>query len=219
MIISINMSFIIINNLYIYLTNKINFNLKCISKFKIKFTFLLIISNPFSYLFNNDIDIDGTLLTPEGKVSERTKNIICKVLNKYPDLHFVLASGRARPATQKIREVLNIMKRPNTESLLTNGCVIYSSDNKILYQNTIPTEFFIRAHKIVIPSPENTYLYSIGDDAFTYSEYWAKVIKDKYEEQTVVIDKDEFIKKIETGEVKVNKFCLLVKDPEEANSK
>jgi len=162
-------------------------------------------------------DIDGTLLTPEGKVSERTKNIICKVLNKYPDLHFVLASGRARPATQKIREVLNIMKRPNTESLLTNGCVIYSSDNKILYQNTIPTEFFIRAHKIVIPSPENTYLYSIGDDAFTYSEYWAKVIKDKYEEQTVVIDKDEFIKKIETGEVKVNKFCLLVKDPEEAN--
>ncbi|OUM68358.1 hypothetical protein PIROE2DRAFT_68705 [Piromyces sp. E2] len=162
-------------------------------------------------------DIDGTLLTPEGKVSERTKNVICKVLEKYPDLHFVLASGRARPATQQIREVLNIMKRPNTESLLSNGCVIYDSDSKILYQETIPTEFFIKAHGIVKPSPEYTYMYSIGDDAFSYNEYWVKAIKDRYEEQTVLIDKDEFTKKIEIGEVKVNKFCFLVKDPVEAD--
>lgn len=162
-------------------------------------------------------DIDGTLLTPEGKISERTKNVICKVLEKYPDLHFVLASGRARPATQQIRKILNIVNKPNTESLLSNGCVIYDSNSNILYQDTIPTEFFIKAHKIVEPSPEYAYMYSIGDDAITYNEYWAKTIKDRYEEQTVVTDKDKLIKKIETGEVKVNKFCILITDPKEAN--
>ncbi|ORX46203.1 hypothetical protein BCR36DRAFT_297938 [Piromyces finnis] len=172
--------------------------------------------NFFLYCYN--IDIDGTLLTPEGKLSERTKNVINKILEKNKDLHFVLASGRAMPATQQIRNTLNIIKRPNTESILSNGCVIYDSESNIIYQNTIPTEFFVKAHKVLKPSSEYTYMYSIGNDAFTYNEYWAKTIKEKYEEQTVVIDKDEFTKKIEMGEIKVNKFSILVKSSEEAEN-
>jgi len=160
-------------------------------------------------------DIDGTLLTPEGKISERTKNVIGEVLKKYQDLHFVLASGRARPATQQIRKVLNINGRPNTESLLSNGCVIYDSDGGILFQKSIPTEFFVKAHKIIKPSSDVVYMYSSGDDAFTFSEPWAKEIKDKYEEQTVVVKMDEFVRKIETGELMVNKFCFLTRQPSE----
>ena len=164
------------------------------------------------------IDIDGTLLTPEGKISDKTKNVIEQVLGKYPDLHFVLASGRARPATQQIRKILNINGRPNTESLLSNGCVIYDSKGGILFQKSIPTEFFVKAHKIINPSSDVVYMYSIGDDAFTFSEEWAKEIKDKYEEQTVVVELEKFIHKIESGELMVNKFCFLTRQSSEVES-
>jgi len=160
-------------------------------------------------------DIDGTLLTPKGKISDKTKNVIEQILEKYPDLHFVLASGRARPATQQIRKILNINGRPNTESLLSNGCVIYDSKGGILFQKSIPTEFFVKAHKIIDPASDVVYMYSIGDDAFTFSEEWAKEIKDKYEEQTVVVKLEKFIHKIESGELMVNKFCFLTRQPSE----
>jgi len=161
-------------------------------------------------------DIDGTLLTPSGKLSERTKNVIRRVLNKYPDIHFVLASGRARPATLDIRENLEITNRPNTESLLSNGCVIYDSNSNVLYQDTIPSDFFIKAHKIIKPSPQFTYLYSTVENAFTYNEKWVQFIKEKYDEQIFIINKDDFVNKIETGKVQVNKFCFLVSEAKEA---
>ena len=63
------------------------------------------------------------------------------------------------------------------------------------------------------------YMYSIGDDAFTFSEAWAKEIKDKYEEQTVVVELDEFVRKIESGELMVNKFCFLTRQSSEVESK
>lgn len=161
-------------------------------------------------------DIDGTLLTPTGKLSERTRNVVRRILNKYPDLHFVLASGRARPATLHIREKLDIMNRPHTESLLSNGCVIYDSNSNVLYQDTIPSDFFIKAHKIIKPSTQYTYLYSTVEDAFTYNDRWVKTIKEKFDEQVLIIDKDEFVEKVETGIVQVNKFCFLVSELKEA---
>ncbi|OUM68359.1 hypothetical protein PIROE2DRAFT_3957, partial [Piromyces sp. E2] len=160
--------------------------------------------------------IDGTLLNPSGKLSERTRNVVRRVLKKYPDLHFVLASGRARPATLHIREKLDIVNRPHTESLLSNGCVIYDSNSNVLYQDTIPSDFFIKAHKIIKPSPQYTYLYSTVEDAFTYNEKWVKIMKEKYEEQVLIIDKDDFVRKVETGKVQVNKFCFLVSESKEA---
>ncbi|ORX46202.1 hypothetical protein BCR36DRAFT_297899, partial [Piromyces finnis] len=161
--------------------------------------------------------IDGTLLTPAGKLSERTKYVIHRVLNKYPNLHFVLASGRARPATLHIREKLNIINRPYTESLLSNGCVVYDSNNNVVYQDTIPSDFFIKAHKIIKPSQKYTYLYSTIDDAITYSERWAKIMKEKYKEQVLIADKNEFVQKVETGKVQVNKFSFLVSEAKEAD--
>ncbi|ORY21482.1 hypothetical protein LY90DRAFT_463364 [Neocallimastix californiae] len=161
-------------------------------------------------------DIDGTLLNPNGKISERTATVIKKVLEKYPNLYFVLASGRSRPATTDICKVLDIVNRPNTESILCNGCIIYDSLGNIIWQNTIPVDFIVKCHEILKDSYPKNLLYSSGDDAFMFDEEWAKVARDMYQEQTVIIDPEEYIEKVKSGESEVNKVCYLVNNPSEA---
>jgi len=51
------------------------------------------------------------------KFLKELKNIINKILNKYPDLCLVIAFGRTRPTTIKIHNSLGIIDRRNTESL------------------------------------------------------------------------------------------------------
>lgn len=162
-------------------------------------------------------DIDGTLLDPNGKISKRTETVIKKVLQKYPDLHFILASGRARPATTEIREALGIVDRPKTESLLCNGCIVYDSVGNIIWESTLPIDFLIKFYNILKTHPNNGFLFSCGDDAIMVDEKWEKIARDDYQEQTVLVDKEEYIKKVESGESKVNKVCYLVNDENEAH--
>ncbi|ORX46213.1 hypothetical protein BCR36DRAFT_297996, partial [Piromyces finnis] len=156
--------------------------------------------------------LDGTLLDSEGNVSERTRTVIRKVLEKYPDLHFVLASGRARPATMEIREALGILDRPNTESLLCNGCIIYDYQGNIVWQSTLPKEFVIKAYNLFKTDPTSVYFYSTGDDAIMFSEKWAKISSERYKEHTVLSDKEEYIKKVQSDKVKINKMCAIVSE-------
>lgn len=155
-------------------------------------------------------DLDGTLLDENGQVSERTASIIRKVLEKYPNVHFVLASGRARPATMKIREALGLIGRPNTESLLCNGCILYDSEGNILWQSTLPKEFVVKVHNLFKEDPEGVYFYSSGDDAIMFNEKWAKISNERFQEHTVLVDKDEYIKKVESSEAYVNKVGVVV---------
>ncbi|ORX46204.1 hypothetical protein BCR36DRAFT_414192 [Piromyces finnis] len=157
-------------------------------------------------------DIDGTLVTPEGKVSERTEKVIQKILKKYPNLHFVLASGRARPATKQICEKLQIVKRPNTEYILCNGCIIYDYNSNIVWQDTLSPELLRKVHELLKPSSECIYMYCVGDDTVLYDKEWAKILRDEYEEQTVVKDIEEYIQEIESGRVKINKLGFLISD-------
>jgi len=155
-------------------------------------------------------DLDGTLLDDNGQVSERTASVIRKVLEKYPNVHFVLASGRARPATMKIREALGLIGRSNTESLLCNGCILYDSEGNILWQSTLPKEFVLKVHNLFKEDPEGVYFYSSGDDAIMFNEKWAKISNERFQEHTVLVDKDEYIKKVESGEAYVNKVGVVV---------
>ncbi|ORY76151.1 hypothetical protein LY90DRAFT_698838 [Neocallimastix californiae] len=160
-------------------------------------------------------DLDGTLINPQGDISQNTRTIIKKILKKYPDLHFVIATGRARPATADVREKLGITERPNTESLLLNGCIIYDYKGNIIWQNTLPTEFVLQFHNLLKNYPKEDYFYSSEDDAIMFNEEWARRSRENYHENTIVVDKEEHIKKVASGETKINKLCFIVTDSED----
>ncbi|KAG4094418.1 hypothetical protein H8356DRAFT_514056 [Neocallimastix lanati (nom. inval.)] len=167
-------------------------------------------------------DLDGTLLNPNGEISERTSTIIKKVLDKFPNLHFVITSSRERPAIKHIREALGILNRPNTESILLNGCIIYESSGKIIWQNTLPNEFVVKFHNILNSFSNDNYIYSCEDDAVLFNKNLEREAREDFQKKTILVDSHEYNKKVEAGEVKVNKICFLAaneKEGEEINSK
>ncbi|ORX82268.1 hypothetical protein BCR32DRAFT_326930 [Anaeromyces robustus] len=162
-------------------------------------------------------DLDGTLLNKKGQVSERTKTIIKKILKKYPDLHFVIATGRTRPSTIHVREALGIMDRPNTESLQSNGCVVYDSKGEIIWQNLLPIEYVLKFHEFIKAYPQAVYFYASGDDIISFEDKFfkrphlgSKKPNSGYKKNPQVYNKEEYIKRVELGESKINKVSLFV---------
>lgn len=160
-------------------------------------------------------DLDGTLLNSKRKVSNKTSSVVRKILKKYPNLHFVLATGRAKPATKLIREKLGIDNRPKTESLLCNGCLIYDSDGAIIWQNVLPQDFILNVHRKLCEGlfPECVIFYSSGDYIVLFQEEWAKFATEKCDEIAIVEDMQEYTKKIESGNAKINKIGFMVFEP------
>lgn len=67
-------------------------------------------------------DLDGTLLTSEKKIDERTKAAIQKAMDQ--GIHVVLASGRDRAGTRFVYEPLGLENGENFLALI-NGQIIY----------------------------------------------------------------------------------------------
>ena len=154
-------------------------------------------------------DLDGTLLNQKGQVSERTKTVIGKILERNPDLHFVIATGRTRPATMKVRESLNIIDKPNTESLLSNGCVVYDYNGEILWQSNLPKEFVVKFEELLKPYPKCVYFYAAGDDMITFDEKFARMARERVGERAISEKKEKFVEDIKSGKREVNKLSIF----------
>ncbi|ORX60024.1 hypothetical protein BCR36DRAFT_342292 [Piromyces finnis] len=155
-------------------------------------------------------DLDGTLLNDEGQVSEKTKEVVGKILKKYPHLHFVIATGRTRQATIYVREALNIINKPNTESITSNGCVIHDSNNKIIYKNTLPSEYILKFHDLMIANPKALYGYTYGDGFVVFDEIFAKKLREIIKENVTVMEEEEHINKVKSGEMAdINKVSYM----------
>ena len=82
------------------------------------------------------LDIDGTLTNSKGQISNYTKKIISKLVNK--DIKVILASGR------NIDSVVKISKACNASQIVIadNGSSIYDySKNEFLFFKNINNEF------------------------------------------------------------------------------
>jgi len=188
-------SYFILSSFLIFLKNKASYNIKQVipdgSKIKII-----------------SVDLDGTLLNENSKVSDRTKEVVGKVLEKYPDLHFVISTGRPKVAITRIREALNITERPNTESLLSNGCVLYDSKGEIIWQKIIPTEFVVKFHEFVKSYPEGVYFFASGDDTLVMNEKWAKNPQNETDVERATTKK-KILEDILSGNKMVNKVSFF----------
>ncbi|WP_245831750.1 Cof-type HAD-IIB family hydrolase [Oceanobacillus senegalensis] len=80
------------------------------------------------------LDMDGTLLTSNHEVSQRTKNAIAKALEK--DIHVVLSTGRGFQTCHPFAKELKL-----TSYLITaNGGEIWTVDKRLLNQHLLQAE-------------------------------------------------------------------------------
>ncbi|KAG4100178.1 hypothetical protein H8356DRAFT_1290213 [Neocallimastix lanati (nom. inval.)] len=160
-------------------------------------------------------DLDGTLLNSEGNVSERTKTVVGKILDKYSDVHFVLATGRSRRGASVVRKALGIENKPNTESILGNGCFIYDSNGKLLWENTLPLDYVFKFHNLLKPYPKAVYNYTYEDKLLGFDKKWAKETYKAIKDTIVLEDKEEHMKKVLAGEeTRINRVCYFASPDE-----
>jgi len=80
------------------------------------------------------LDMDGTLLTTQEKITEYTKNVIAEALKK--DVHVVLSTGRWLKSCYSYAEELKL-----TSYLVTcNGGQIWTVDQELLEEHLFPQE-------------------------------------------------------------------------------
>ncbi|CAL4317865.1 Pyridoxal phosphate phosphatase YigL [Buchnera aphidicola (Thelaxes suberi)] len=83
-------------------------------------------------------DLDGTLLTSNYNISNYTRNILKKIINK--ETIFVISTGRNFADTWKIKNQLNIQ----AFMITCNGAEIYNNDGKKIYNNNIKTDITLQ---------------------------------------------------------------------------
>ncbi|QCI17453.1 Cof-type HAD-IIB family hydrolase [Buchnera aphidicola (Acyrthosiphon lactucae)] len=77
------------------------------------------------------LDLDGTLLSSENKITKYTKEIIQLLIKK--NFYFVFASGRHYIDVMKIRDSLKI----KTFMITSNGAKIYNLDNELIFSDNL----------------------------------------------------------------------------------
>ena len=102
------------------------------------------------------IDLDGTMLNCYGELTEKTKEVVAKCLEK--DIEIVLASGRPIDSIKAIAKELGI----NGYFIAGNGALVYDLKNEnIIYENYMKKEKVLEIIKIC---EENSIVYNVYTD-------------------------------------------------------
>jgi len=127
----------------------------------------------------------------------------------------VINTGRTRLATAKIRYALGIVDRPNSESINNNGCNIYDSFGKILWENVLPTNFIIKYHNLLKSYPNSVYRYTYGNCIVPFCKKRTGKKNSYLPYENLIVEEDEHLEKIKSGEKSdINKVGYLYMGPE-----
>ncbi|QCI16874.1 Cof-type HAD-IIB family hydrolase [Buchnera aphidicola (Aphis helianthi)] len=84
------------------------------------------------------VDLDGTLLSPENKITKYTKKIIKLLINK--GFYIIFASGRHHIDMMHIRDHFNI----RIFMITSNGAKVYNLDNKLIFESNLDTDIALK---------------------------------------------------------------------------
>ncbi len=102
------------------------------------------------------VDLDGTMLNRYGELTEKTKEVVAKCLEK--DIEIVLASGRPIDSIKAIAKELGI----NGYFIAGNGALVYDLKNEnIIYENYMKKE---KVLEIIKTCEENSIVYNVYTD-------------------------------------------------------
>ncbi|AYN24472.1 Cof-type HAD-IIB family hydrolase [Buchnera aphidicola] len=88
------------------------------------------------------VDLDGTLLSPQNKITKYTEKIIKFLIEK--GFYFIFASGRHYIDIMEIRDALNI----KVFMITSNGARVYDLNNVLIFENNLDNEIALKLCKI-----------------------------------------------------------------------
>jgi len=132
------------------------------------------------------VDMDGTLLNSENKISERNRNVLQRLID---DGHYVVpATGRTRELIPREFSVLRGVKW----GIVENGCVVWDYDkNEMIWRKTMPKGMVSKILKDVENSDAKGWIAEAYANGIAYSDadardYVASVVDKDLLEKTFV---------------------------------
>ncbi|KAG4095642.1 hypothetical protein H8356DRAFT_1686677 [Neocallimastix lanati (nom. inval.)] len=162
-------------------------------------------------------DVDGTLLNSKGKLTTKTKDVIKKVIQKYPSIRFVISTGKSEHAIEPLREELELTKSNNHPTSCNNGCVVYGGNNEVLNEYWVEPQDVIEIIELCEEyrrgeTEFNFGLYFKNDMIFLNKDSHFYRLRDFYKEKAIYMERDEFLQKLKSKEITINKICIFNKD-------
>ena len=143
------------------------------------------------------VDMDGTLLNSENKISERNRNVLQRLID---DGHYVVpATGRTRELIPQEFSVLRGVKW----GIVENGCVVWDYDkNEMIWRKTMPKGMVSKILKDVENSGAKGWIAEAYANGIAYSDadardYVASVADKDLLEKTFVdyfLSRHEYVK-------------------------
>lgn len=152
-------------------------------------------------------DVDGTLLGPDHKLSDRT----AEVLNAMPeDVTFMLATGKTKWSTREIFE--KVERLQNNPSIFLNGLFVANPDGTTRYETLLEKE--VVAKMLDFSKEYNQFMMVFcGDKVVGSSHSWddklAALIELYHEPKCEKMDHDELRKLVSEGDLPVHKVMYL----------
>ena len=111
------------------------------------------------------VDMDGTLLNSENKISERNRNVLQRLID---DGHYVVpATGRTRELIPQEFSVLRGVKW----GIVENGCVVWDYDkNEMIWRKTMPKGMVSKILKDVENSDAKGWIAEAYANGIAYSD-------------------------------------------------
>ena len=111
------------------------------------------------------VDMDGTLLNSENKISERNRNVLQRLID---DGHYVV------PATGRTRELIprefSVLRGVNW-GIVENGCVVWDYDkNEMIWRKTMPKGMVSKILKDVENSGAKGWIAEAYANGIAYSD-------------------------------------------------
>ncbi|ORX81058.1 hypothetical protein BCR32DRAFT_233024 [Anaeromyces robustus] len=183
-------------------------------------------------------DVDGTILNDKCKLSSTTKDVVRKILKKYPNIPFVIATGKSINGTLMLRDDLgldeNIMtkeeyenyektlenkfqKRIPSPTICANGCVIYDGFKEITSQICLTTEELLKSLDLIdnfFTGLNVDYEIAFYVGSYTYfnaEKYYSKRIRDDFKEPIRILPREALLEKVHNNTLKINKLCIFSK--------
>lgn len=119
------------------------------------------------------IDLDGTLLTPERKISSKVKETI--KLAKTKGIKVVICTGRPLPGVNSILEALNLEEEGDYVITYNGALVQQSHDGKAIAHHTLSFEDFLKIEDMSrqvgshCHTIDEKYIYTANKDISPYS--------------------------------------------------
>jgi len=181
-------------------------------------------------------DVDGTILNHECQLSPITQTTVKKVLQKYPNIPFVIATGKSIQGTMMLRNDLGLdnnlltkeeyeifkktgenptQKRIPSPAICANGCVIYDGYKEIQDQIYLTTEELLKSLELI-----DNFFLNFGADyeiafyvgSYTYfnaDKYHSRRIRDDFKEPIRIVPRDELLASVHANTLKINKLCIF----------